>query len=199
MILALQGSFHCSKQTRTMTGHKYSSPTAQCKRSQQKQKLGWYLLFFFIFTRYFHISLKNGGWAGGLITLWRWKCQHTLDADDCLWWSAGKTSGDVQLSGLWSGCYEHSLEFSSQLCHVHVAVEVRNAALSIARGHRERIMSSFSSESWAFVFLEIIEWRKSNDEGRKKNCQYTVHACMFISTHRHTLTCTHAHTHTRTE
>lgn len=42
-------------------------------------------------------------------------------------------------------------------CHVHVAAEERNAAFSIARGHRERIMSSFSTESWAFVFPGISE------------------------------------------
>lgn len=87
------------------------------------------IYYFFLYSQDIFTFLKKWGNKRLIITLWRHRCQHTVDADDCVCWSARKTSGDVQLIRSWPACDEHSLEFSSQLRHVRVPSEERGRCI----------------------------------------------------------------------
>lgn len=132
------GYFNASNRLKPFQGTNAPLPLHRA-RHLSRNRILHDIYYFFCIHKIFSHFLKNGGGGGRLITLWRHRCQHTVDADDCVCWSARKTSGDVQLIRSWPACDEHSLEFSSSTC---VPTEERDAAFSIATGQRERVVSS---------------------------------------------------------
>lgn len=62
-----------------------SSPKPFCKTTQNKLNLACYLLLF-RFTSYFHIFFKKKS----LTTLWHYRYQYTMNANNCICWTAQK-------------------------------------------------------------------------------------------------------------
>lgn len=111
-LLTLYSSFQCFRTDSNSQGTNVPLPPHSA-RQLNRNRILHDIYYFFCIHKIFSHFLKKWGNKMLIITLWRHRCQHTVDADDCVCWSARKTSGDVQLIRSRPACDEHSLEFSS--------------------------------------------------------------------------------------